>query len=124
MLVELVDMRQERQVQILQSHGIDPLHYLVIPRVWAFALSAFCLTQVFVVLALGTGYIVANSLGVTEVSAVEFINRVLAGMDITELSVAVRQAFEHRVRHRLLIVLKLYPHRKQNFVSRPYCRTA
>jgi phospholipid/cholesterol/gamma-HCH transport system permease protein len=47
MMVELEAMRANGQVHLLEAQGIDPLLYLVIPRVLATALGMFCLNMVF-----------------------------------------------------------------------------
>lgn len=83
-LVELANMRRDGQVHMLNAQGIDPFLYLVIPRVVAFSLSAFCLCIVFLGVALTAGYFAANLAGVVEVSLLDFYGLVLKGMGPAE----------------------------------------
>jgi phospholipid/cholesterol/gamma-HCH transport system permease protein len=80
MMVELGAMRASGQVHLLDAQGIDPFLYLVIPRVLATALSMFCLSMVFLAVALTTGLVAANALGVTSLTLLDFFNAVLAAM--------------------------------------------
>jgi phospholipid/cholesterol/gamma-HCH transport system permease protein len=58
-VVELGTIRALGEVEALESIGIDPVHYLVMPRVIALSLSVFCLATYLVLIAIGSGYIVA-----------------------------------------------------------------
>ncbi|HTS19186.1 MAG TPA: ABC transporter permease [Verrucomicrobiae bacterium] len=58
-VVELGTIRALGEVEALESLGIDPVHYLVMPRVIALSLSVYCLATYLVVIAIGSGYIVA-----------------------------------------------------------------
>jgi phospholipid/cholesterol/gamma-HCH transport system permease protein len=80
MMVELGTMRAGGQVHLLDAQGIDPFLYLVIPRVLATALGVFCLSIVFLVVALATGLVAANTLGLTNLMLLDFIEEVLTAM--------------------------------------------
>ena len=80
MMVELGAMRTGGQVHLLDAQGIDPFLYLVIPRVLATALGVFCLTMVFLVVALATGLVAANTLGLTSLTLLDFLEAVLTSM--------------------------------------------
>jgi phospholipid/cholesterol/gamma-HCH transport system permease protein len=80
MMVELGTMRTGGQVHFLDAQGIDPFLYLVIPRVLATALGVFCLSIVFLVVALATGLVAANTLGLTNLMLLDFIEEVLTAM--------------------------------------------
>ncbi len=80
MAVELGDMRSSGQIHVLESHGINPFIYLVIPRVLALSLCVFCLTVIFIVVSLSAGYIIANVVGASNQSPLQFINGVLGAM--------------------------------------------
>jgi phospholipid/cholesterol/gamma-HCH transport system permease protein len=54
---ELANMIIMNDVKVLESQGIDPFTYLVVPRVLGFTLSALCLTCLFTVTALVGGYL-------------------------------------------------------------------
>lgn len=58
-VVELGTVRALGEVEALESLGIDPVHYLVVPRVIGIATSVFCLTMYFVVVALVSGWVFA-----------------------------------------------------------------
>src|ERR1041384_7369478 len=56
-VIELSTVRALGEVEALESLGIDPIHYLVMPRVIGLALSVFCLTTYLVIIAIGSGYL-------------------------------------------------------------------
>jgi len=58
-VVELGTIRALGEVEALESLGIDPVHYLVMPRVIALSLSVFCLATYLVFIAIGSGFIFA-----------------------------------------------------------------
>lgn len=58
-VVELGTVRALGEVEALESLAIDPVHYLVVPRVIGLATSVFCLTMYFVVVALVSGWVFA-----------------------------------------------------------------
>ena len=56
---ELANMKVNGEVELLDAMGLDPFVYLVIPRVLGFAVSVFCLTVLFLVVSLTSGYVVS-----------------------------------------------------------------
>jgi phospholipid/cholesterol/gamma-HCH transport system permease protein len=56
-VVELGTARAQGEVEALESLGIDPIHYLVMPRVIGLALSVFCLTTYLIIISIGSGYL-------------------------------------------------------------------
>jgi phospholipid/cholesterol/gamma-HCH transport system permease protein len=58
-VVELGTIRALGEVEALESLGIDPVHYLVMPRVIALSLSVFCLATYLVFIAIFSGYVFA-----------------------------------------------------------------
>jgi phospholipid/cholesterol/gamma-HCH transport system permease protein len=58
-VIELGTARALGQVEALEALGIDPVHYLVMPRVIGLALSIFALTVYLILFALGSGYLFA-----------------------------------------------------------------
>jgi phospholipid/cholesterol/gamma-HCH transport system permease protein len=58
-VVELGTARAQNEVEALEALVIDPIHYLVVPRVIALALSVFALTVYLIVIALMSGYLFA-----------------------------------------------------------------
>lgn len=61
---ELATMQVRGEVALLDSQGVDPMVYLVMPRVIAFVLTVFSLTVCFCVVALVSGFVFSFLLGV------------------------------------------------------------
>jgi phospholipid/cholesterol/gamma-HCH transport system permease protein len=57
---ELGNMKVSGEVHLLDAMGLDPFVYLVIPRVIGFAVSVFCLTILFFVVSLASGYLLSQ----------------------------------------------------------------
>lgn len=55
--VELGTARALGEVEALESLGIDPVHYLVVPRVVGLATAVFCLTTYLILIATFSGYL-------------------------------------------------------------------
>ena len=58
-VIELGTARALGEVEALEALGIDPVHYLVVPRVLGLAISIFSLTVYLILIALGSGYLFA-----------------------------------------------------------------
>ena len=58
-VIELGTARALGQVESLESLGIDPVHYLIMPRVIGMALGVFALTIYLILGALASGYLFA-----------------------------------------------------------------
>src|SRR5438445_1342736 len=56
-VIELGTARALGEVEALEALGIDPIHYLVVPRVVGMALGTFALTVYFIIGALISGYL-------------------------------------------------------------------
>jgi phospholipid/cholesterol/gamma-HCH transport system permease protein len=56
-VIELGTARSQGEVEALEALGIDPIHYLVLPRVIGMALGVFALTIYFIMGALFSGYL-------------------------------------------------------------------
>jgi phospholipid/cholesterol/gamma-HCH transport system permease protein len=63
-VVELGTARALGEVEALEALGIDPIHYLVVPRLIGIALSIFALTVYFILFALLSGFLFAFLEGV------------------------------------------------------------
>ena len=79
-LVELGTMKSEGQVRALDAQGVDPFLYLVLPRVMALSLSTFCLTVVFVAVALVAGFASGTMVGMISLSFGDFLQSALGSM--------------------------------------------
>ena len=60
---ELGIMKISGRVHVLEAQGISPFIYLVMPRVLAAAVSTFCLTIVFILVAFASGYLFGATVG-------------------------------------------------------------
>ena len=58
-VIELGTARALGEVEALEALCIDPVHYLVIPRIMGLALSIFSLTVYFIIVTLVSGYLFA-----------------------------------------------------------------
>lgn len=58
-VIELGTARALGEVEALEAVGIDPIHYLVVPRVIGMALASFALTIYLIMFALFSGYLFA-----------------------------------------------------------------
>jgi len=58
-VIELGTARALGEVEALEALGIDPVHYLIVPRVIGMALGIFALTIYLIIGALASGYIFA-----------------------------------------------------------------
>ncbi len=56
-VTELATMRVHREVEELEVEGVDPMLFLVMPRMIGVAVSVFCLTMFFLFLSLATGFL-------------------------------------------------------------------
>ena len=58
-VIELGTSRAHGEVEVLESLGIDPVHYLVVPRVIGLAMAGFALTVYLIIVAVVSGYVFA-----------------------------------------------------------------
>jgi phospholipid/cholesterol/gamma-HCH transport system permease protein len=63
MATELAVLKISGEVRALEAQGIDPFLYLVMPRVLGVAVSTFCLTIIFILVAFASGYLFAAWVG-------------------------------------------------------------
>lgn len=63
MAAELAVLKISGEVRALEARGSDPFLYLVMPRVLGMAVSTFCLTIVFILVAFASGYLFAAWVG-------------------------------------------------------------
>jgi len=77
MATELGVLKISGEVCALEAQGNDPFLHLVMPRVLGVALSAFCLTIVFILVAFASGYLFGAWLGKGSRDVWYFTNTVL-----------------------------------------------
>ena len=58
-VIELATARALGEVEALEALGIDPVHYLIVPRVIGMTLGVFSVTVYLILVALGGGYLFA-----------------------------------------------------------------
>jgi phospholipid/cholesterol/gamma-HCH transport system permease protein len=80
MAMELASLKLNGVIATMDSQGRDPFTELVFPRVLAFALSTFCLTLCFVLVALTSGYLFGAWLGTGSRNFGYFTGSVLAAL--------------------------------------------
>jgi len=56
-VIELGTARALGEVEALEALGIDPVHYLIVPRVWGMMAGIFSLTVYLIIGALASGYL-------------------------------------------------------------------
>lgn len=71
---ELANMKVNGEVHLLDSMGLDPFVYLVIPRVLGFALSVSCLTVLFFAVSLTSGYVLSLFIGGHPLPPMDFLD--------------------------------------------------
>lgn len=82
---ELAGMKLSGEVDVLDAQGIDPMTYLVMPRVVGLAISSFCLTVVFVVATFLSGYVVGALMGLFTAGPTAFFSAIFAAATIEDL---------------------------------------
>ena len=93
-VAELGNMRISGQVRMLDAMGIDPFIFMLLPRVTAIVICMFCLTVIFLAVALGSGFILAFLAGIATMSIFEMLNVVLEAMVPAEyISIAMKIFF-------------------------------
>ena len=83
---ELGYMSVAGEVRGLTAQGIDPFHYLVVPRVIAVTLSVLCLTVAFVSCCLASGYVCGQLMGTSNDRPMEFAGRMLAAVGAIDVA--------------------------------------
>jgi len=76
-VTELATMRVHGQVMLLDAQGLDPMIYLVMPRVIGVAVSTLCLTIFFVVGSLLAGFFVSLAFGVGVSDLATFVEGIM-----------------------------------------------
>lgn len=73
---ELASMRAGGEIEILDSQGVDPMTYLVMPRILAVVLSVFCLSIIIALTMIVTGYSVGRLMDVITMPWSDFFGEV------------------------------------------------
>ena len=84
-VTELGSMTVSGEVRVLEGQGVDPFHYLVVPRVIGMGISVLCLTVVFLLVAFTSGYVASVVIGVQPAGPLAFTNSVLGAIEMRDL---------------------------------------
>lgn len=84
-VTELATMTVAGEVRLLESEGLDPLDYLVLPRVVGVTISVCCLSVFFVVVSLASGYLAAMALSRHADASATFVGSVFSAFDAGDL---------------------------------------
>jgi len=87
-VVELGTARALGEVEALEVLGIDPIHYLVVPRVVGFAAAVVSLTAYLILISLGSGYVFAYARGL-KASPMEFFTAIAGAMTVMDFPLLV-----------------------------------
>ena len=82
---ELGIMKIDGRIHVLEAQGIDPFTYLVMPRVLAAAVSTFCLTVVFILVAFASGFLFGAMIGKESPDWVLFLSTVSNAVHPTDV---------------------------------------
>lgn len=82
---ELGTLTVEGEVAILRAEGLDAFQALVLPRAAAFAIGAFTLGVLFVLLTLVSGFVGGSVAGVVDRSFLGFLDAVVRAMSVRDL---------------------------------------
>ena len=86
-LIDLGEARPRGWLRHLERQGIDPIALLVMPRMTAYAIGAFCLSTMLLVSTLVTGYVMASALGLVTFPIWQFGQNVMRAMDFADFVV-------------------------------------
>jgi len=78
--VELANMKQSGELRVLDAQGLDPLVYLVVPRVIGVMISVFCLAVIMIATSLMSGYLVALALDLKVGSPAFFLKGIVSSI--------------------------------------------
>lgn len=82
---ELGNMKINGEIGVLDSQGLDPFTYLVLPRAIGMMISVFCLTIVFIVVAFGSGFLSGVLMGANTGTPRMFMDSVMGALTPTDV---------------------------------------
>lgn len=82
---ELANMKVNGEIDVLDSQGLDPFTYLVLPRAIGMMISVFCLTIVFIVVAFGSGFLSGVLMGANTGTPRMFMDSVMRAVTPTDV---------------------------------------
>jgi len=85
MATEIGNMRIHGDVRVLDTQGLDPFTYLVLPRVAGTAVSVLCLTILFITVSFISGYISGVLFGVLAGHQEQFVPSLFKAVGRTDI---------------------------------------
>lgn len=82
---ELATMMVSGEVEVLDAQGIDPMTYLVMPRILSFIVSVFCLAIVTSISIIVTGYFIGWLMGAIHMPWSTFLDDILREFNSVDL---------------------------------------
>lgn len=80
---EIGIMRITEQIDALRSMAVDPVKYLMVPRMLAGLIAMPCLTGIFIVIGIAGGYVVA--VGLLDLSSGTFMQQMINAVSATDV---------------------------------------
>lgn len=85
MTAELGQMTISGEVRVLDSQGLDPFVYLVLPRVLGMCIAVFCLNLLFLVGSFFSGYLFSTLLSPNISDPITFVQSILDSINFLDL---------------------------------------
>lgn len=82
---ELATMLVGGEIEVLDSQGIDPMTYLVMPRILSFVISVFCLAIIIATSMVVTGYVIGWATDSIRVSWSSFLTEIVGQFNTLDL---------------------------------------
>jgi len=88
---EIGNMTVSHEIEALEAMGIDPVRYIVIPRIFGVTASLVCLNIYFDIFAIIGGFLVSRMVLITSLSI--FLSKILESMVISDITVSILKGF-------------------------------
>lgn len=92
-LAEVGAMQATRQIHLLDSQGVDPFFYIVLPRAWGCALCGVVLSYLLIATALLVGFVALNAFGISQIPFYLFNESVFSRTGVLDLAFPVVKGF-------------------------------
>jgi phospholipid/cholesterol/gamma-HCH transport system permease protein len=86
-VVEFGAIKAAGQLRLLEAQGIDPFILLVLPRVLALAVAGFTLGVIFLVVAIASGWLAAEFLGLLRSGQVDLLDNIVAATERRDFAI-------------------------------------
>ena len=82
---ELATMLVDGELEVIDAQGIDPMTFLVMPRIISFVVSIFCLAVITAAAMIVTGYVAGRAVDVIRVPWSTFLSQILSQFNSVDL---------------------------------------